>query len=410
MNRVHAWANRLAYYKLRWSGDADLWFHVADFLLFVNAENTMSEPKDAESTDEEAQIFGDEDAADGFEWEEEEPKQADDTQKQAKKKRAARAKTARGPLQKRPFHIMRYNTDIRKYEWLDLWDQKRPPTPGEVRDAYGPGRYEMRDAEKNVERWEIGPDPHASKAPEHGARSAPTSAPPPPRIAPGQLHQGGTPIAPNPYANTHAPAPPAYQQPIHHQGADPQLMSTFYRLDAAIQQISADCRRLQDELRSVTYELQQVPQRVSERVASAIKDSADPFDQMGRVWEMSQKLAEGVGPNEEKGPGMTEMVAAIAGALAPSIGGGQLPQMPPPPQSSAEALPAPENGSAPEHEELAGMTPEIRAELAAHAQARGISYQDAIGLARRQNWDAPTLLMAARTTAKQQAQKEAPAT
>lgn len=371
-----------------------MWLHVAELEPFVNVEHVMDNTKEDPTEAEEGQMFGDEDDQDTLEWAEEETKEAKPERAKSKRKPRASSKSQRAPLQKRPFHIMRFNTDTRKYEWLDLWDHKTPPTPGQVRDAFGPGRYELRDAEKNVERWEIGPDPNKAAGP--AQQNAEPAAPPlPPRIAPAHEHQElGT--HPNPYA-AH---PGSYAPPMQTSGPDPQMMSTFYRLDAAIQQISADCRRLQDELRSVTYELQQVPMRVSERVAAAIKDSADPFDQMGRVWEMSQKLAEGVGPNEDKGPGMAEMVAAIAGALAPNIAGAPAAPLPPEmAQSSPHTLPAPPNGNDEEHQELPGMTPAIRQELVAHARAKGVTYQDAIGLALRQGWDAQTLLTAARSTA-----------
>ena len=54
--------------------------------------------------------------------------------------------------------------------------------------------------------------------------------------------------------------------------------------------------------------------------------------------------------------------------------------------------------------ELDGITDELRVELQGHAAARGITYQDAINLAKRQGWDALTLVQAARATAASDAQ------
>ena len=328
------------------------------------------------------------------------------------------------PLQTGPFQIHRFDDQQRTYLWLDEWkgdgasSSKKPPGPLQLRSTYGPGKYIVRDTSGAEKRWRIGASPADGHAEDVETAPQPTEPwrPMPPPLTP-QLAPGG--YAPPQHYQT--PPPPHYAGPPHgppaHLGAaapvqtlDPAIMSTIYRLDAAIQQISADQRRLQDELRSVTYELQQVPARVSERVSSAIGDAVDPFDQMSRVYEMSKNMADGIGPTEDKGPGMAEMLAAAVGALG-GLGGGGAPAVAAPSQPVAVQLPAPAappmtNGVDTQGDdlELDGITDELRVELQGHAAARGITYQDAINLAKRQGWDALTLVQAARATAASDAQ------
>lgn len=329
------------------------------------------------------------------------------------------------PLQTGPFQIHRFDDQQRSYLWLDEWkgdgasSSKKPPGPLQLRSTYGPGKYIVRDTSGAEKRWRIGASPADGHQEEAVSTPEPTEPyrPMPPQLTP-QLPPHGY-HAPAQHYQTPPPphyAGPPHSSPAHLAGAasvPPQLdhavMSTIYRLDAAIQQISADQRRLQDELRSVTYELQQIPARVSERVSSAISDAVDPFDQMSRVYEMSRNMADGLAPGEDKGPGMAEMLAAAVGALG-GLGGGA-PAIAPPAQPVAPQLPAPAqapmtNGSdgSPDGLELDGITDELRVELQAHAAARGITYQDAINLAKRQGWDALTLVEAARATAASDAQ------
>ena len=334
------------------------------------------------------------------------------------------------PLQTAPFQIHRFDDLQRSYLWLDEWkgdgasSSKKPPGPLQLRSTYGPGKYIVRDASSAEQRWRIGASPSDAPAeeletePEAPEHYRPAPQPIVPQLPPHGYH------APAP--QYHTPPPPRYAGPPHSSLAtgavaapspqlDPAVMSTIYRLDAAIQQISADQRRLQDELRSVTYELQQVPSRVAERVSGAITDAVDPFDQMAKVYEMSRNMADGLGPGEDKGPGMAEMVAAAVGALGGLAGGGAgapgaAPPMPQPAQLPApDSAPASTNGEdhSAEASELPGMTPELRTEIQAHAAARGITYQDAINLATRQGWDALTLVQAARATAASDAQATA---
>lgn len=332
-----------------------------------------------------------------------------------------------------PFHILRLtpNTSGKgsRYMVIDTWTKKVAPTPIQLRDSYGPGSFQVQDAQGNTKKWAVAAFNKTENdvLPEETSEETEPQPPPPFRVAPdpppsGPLYshapQHAQSYAPQMHHNPHAaeqwgqPHRQTYQQPPIASAApsqpDPQLLGTFYRLDAAIQQISADCRRLQDELRSVTYELQQVPNRVAERVTSAISDAVDPFDQMSKVWEMSRNIADGYGPGqkEESGGGMAEMIQAAVGALAaraqpPQVMPQEAPQLmqAPPvatPQQTAPAAPQPPTNAA--SAELAGMTPELKAELEIEAAKRGISWDDAINLAKRYNWDAPQLLMAARAT------------
>jgi hypothetical protein len=347
-----------------------------------------------------------------------------------KRKRKTDAKPKEPPKMpsEPPFHILRltpsHSGKGSRYMVIDTWTKKVAPTPIQLRDNYGPGSFQVQDAQGATKKWAVAEfKRNPSEDAEQDAQddAAQDHGPPPFRVAP-----------PNPYAHPqahpyppqHAPqhqtqpgthwAEPHRQQyqppPVAHPGTsqpDPQLLGTFYRLDAAIQQISADCRRLQDELRSVTYELQQVPNRVAERVSTAIADAVDPFDQMSKVWAMSRDIAEGYGPGEkDSGGGMTDMIQAAVAALAarapqppPAI---EPPQHQPPPVAHHAAPAPPTHQPPPPHQEgaqeLPGMTPEIRAELQQEAAKRGIPWAEAIEMAKRQEWDAPQLLMAARAT------------
>ena len=310
------------------------------------------------------------------------------------------------PLSASPFHVQRHDPVSGKYQWIALWDHHKAPTPLDLRDAYGPGRYQIVDSVKNNERWEIGADP---SLPDPADDPAGYDSPPPPHLAPHlapQSHQPPPRHQYNPQAQAPYQAgpprhhePPAYMAPAPHS-PDPQLMSTFYRLDAAIQQISADQRRLQDEMRSVTYELQQVPTRVAERVSTAITDSVDPFDQMEKVWAISRNIADGYGPNEKDGGGggIAEMIQAAVSAFASSAAPPQLPAptpaAAPPAMAAAPRPPAPSSPTAPPH--LDGMTQAIAKEIRNEAAKRGMTLGDAITLAQRQGWGAEQLLKVAR--------------
>jgi hypothetical protein len=343
-----------------------------------------------------------------------------------KKKRAPAKKKVHVPLSAPPFQILLFNPTERKYKWIDKWDGRKAPGPADLRGKYGPGRYEVRDDLKNSERWDIGASPleagasppQALEPPQQPEIEADHESPAPPRIYP---HE------PPPWANVRPPygAPPSwtassatpgagapYDWP-HHQpppppppapaGPDPQMMGTIYRLDAAIQQIAADQRRIQDELRSVTYELQQVPTRVAERVSSAIENASDPFDQMSKVWEMSSMIADGYSPGAKKEDegGLAGLAEGVLSALASKMGPpppglnapNAAPPQPPPPNGAGGT---PAQGIGEGEPELPGMTQEIRQELLAHAASRGLSYADAIGMAKRNGWTAPDLLHLAR--------------
>lgn len=316
--------------------------------------------------------------------------------KKAPKARKTAPKTSKDrPLQDPPFQIHRFDTLQKSYMWIAEWSGRKPPGPVEIRDAYGPGRYTVKDASKAEQRWRIGANPAAAAEPSEGFADEPEpfQSPPPPQVAP-PAHDPHA-RAYQPYtAAGYGPSPPHPQTyaPSPH-AADPQLLGTFYRLDAAIQQISADQRRLQDELRSVTYELQQVPARVAERVSSAISDAVDPYDQMSKLWEMSRNMADGVGPGEDKGPGMAEIVGALAGALGPGAAAMAAPPQPAPPAIAPPQPPEQPPG------DLPGMTDAIKAEIEVSAKERGITYEQAIELAKRQGWDAAQLLTIARSTA-----------
>ena len=311
-------------------------------------------------------------------------------------KRARSRSTLVPRLGSGPFHILKKVEN--KFMWIADSASKKQPTLGSIRDEYGPGQYEIRDADGNKQRWSIGEDPHAkAAASNHPDPTAPPRLSPQPGYAPHYAPQNphGAPQAFNQYQRP-APAP-----------VDPQLMGTFYRMDAAIQQLSTDLRRLQDENRSLTYELQQVPARVAERVSATIREASDPFDQMGRVWEMSQKLADGIGPNEDKGFDMNSVLGALAGALSQgALPGGAPPQMMAPPGGTPVA-PAQLGAVAPtatdtpvEEPTLPGMTDEIKSELLEHAKTRGLDYAASIRYAQSKGWDAAMLLTVARATAK----------
>ena len=306
-----------------------------------------------------------------------------------KPKRVRSSSPMSGRLKTRPFHILKFDPEQKKYLWINDSNSKAPPTLSSIREEYGPGRYEIRDADGNKQRWAIGEDPALS------ASSEPQADPyAPPRIA----HEPPPHFQPqmNPYG---------YQRAASSPSSDPQLMQTFYRMDAAIQALSTDLRRLQDENRSLTYELQQVPARVAERVSATIRESSDPFDQMDRVFKISQNLANGMGPSEDKGLDMTNVLGALAGAFMGGGGApGALPQAPGAP--SPVAPPAQIQAPQPQAPELPGMTPEIRAELLDHAAKRGLNYEASINLAKSKGWDAAMLLTVARATAKGQESKQ----
>lgn len=394
---------------------------VRGFAAFVNGEN-MARNRDSAPEEIPAELLADfDDDPHGLIWDEDEPIESSTKKKRAKKStKAAGASSSKKPGPEiAPFMIHRFDENAGRYTYLVTWKgKKHPPGPDEIRDGYGPGRYQVKDKNGASKTWVIGapPMPRDLEPPELGA----AEPPPPPRISPDLPPQAAPAYQHPPDFPQSSPQPPPWQdyrqqqQPIRPAAAplaaDPQMMGTIYRLDAAIQQISADQRRLQDELRSVTYELQQVPTRVSERVSSAIENASDPFDQVGKVMAISRDFADGQVPGDDKTPGMAEMIAGVVAALA----GGGMPGAGPPPQPQAPAelappprppvsspAPVPQNGNdqAGAAPELPGMTPEIRAELTHHAHQRGITYEAAVDLARRQNWSATDVLHVARSTA-----------
>ena len=288
-------------------------------------------------------------------------------EKKKPRKRTTKKKTAKPPTEP-PFQIHRRDPTQSKYLWIKEHPGRKAPGPADIRAEYGPGSFRVTDAAGNEARWQIGADPSI-------AQTEPEPAPIPEPYEP-----------PREDPRYHPPAhAPAYGRETG--GADPSLYAVIYRQDAAIQSIERDVRRVQDELRSTTYELQQVPIRTAERVASVMSERSDPFDQMSKVWEMSQRIADGKGPDE--GGGIADVIAGGLAALGSKMG------PPPPPQPAnggGQALPAPDPASP----ELPGMTQDIRAELIARAQARGIDFGGAVETAKAKGWTASQLLEFAR--------------
>lgn len=304
----------------------------------------------------------------------------------AKKKKPARKKSKPTPPSVYPFQIHKRDPSLGKYLWIKEWPGKKPPGPSDIRDEYGRGSYIVRDAVGNDNRWQIGDDP--TDAPDLPSLDS-FAAPEEPRYEPPRVEPAPQQSAPPTLGGFSSPS------------VSPQLQALVYRLDATNQSIERDIRRIQDEQRSIIYELQQIPARTAERVAQSLRDQSDPFDQMARVYDMSQRIADGKGPADDGG-GLSEIIAGVLGALG-SKGPQALtppPPQPPPPQPHVQAHPG--NGNyaqpvtPPAGPELPGMTPEIRAELVALASQRGVEYPAAIAMALERGWDAPTLLDFAR--------------
>lgn len=328
--------------------------------------------------------------------------------KQTKKKTSRSSKSKKdAPVPSiAPFQIHKFTVGgdgKRSYCWVAQWQGNHAPGPADLQRKFGPGKYIVKDAAGASSRWQIAPMPGGEQPRE---QEIPRHVPSPPHMSPD--YGGG-------YRSVYDRQPqhpqPGYQAPPPQ--TDPYTASTMYRIDSAVAQLQAELRRIGDEFRSLRYDCEQIPGRVSERVQNAIRDAADPFDTSLKVLELSRTMA-GDMPESGGGGGWQEAAAAIASRVLPALGGGMPPQMPAPPVQPQGMPPGtippqapPANNvhtlpSGPEPDALPTldkMTPEKQQEITQHATARGLTYRDAISLGLAQGWDADQLLTFARQTA-----------
>jgi hypothetical protein len=314
-----------------------------------------------------------------WEAEETEPEPAPKARKTRKKPVPRKTE----PPQDAPFQIQKHDAGQRAYGWISEWSGKKPPGPADLQAEFGAGKYIVIDASGRQARWRIhghGPDPE-------GESSEPSfSAPPPPPAPPAHPFYGAAPQHSH-AAPMHAPA-----------GPDPFLHGMLARLDATVQQIHADSRRAGDEMRSLRYEIEQIPHRVGERVATAFNEANDPIESMTRLWDTTRKMADGMpAGGEEGGGGMLE--SAILGVLS-KLGSAA----PPPAAPASPPSPPPQLRAVAESPSLPGMTQEVEVELRARATASGVDYDAAVAMARAEGWTADQLLSFARQNEAQVAQ------